>query len=792
METTRSARGRQPRKVRRPRHDVRLLDKFFAQTAHPIIVLDREGDLMMANPAAIDMLGLPESDSLDSSWWSDAFHHSDVNTIRSSFENALRGGRIASGVVRTSDGRSHLEYETMALHGDADEVHAVTVRFDDVTEREERCKLFAAIDKPHEVVGSAPDMGAILDQAVDWACADLNAESVGILVKNDGGWSLEYASGSMERGHLLSEENAERLFRRLADEGMMAEEDLAKVDDVPLGELGVKKAGAAIAYLLKSRDEVDGMIIFTFRSPTRFTPNQIDYVRKAGAAASYALETSKILANEKREKMFLQHIIDHSPVNIALLRYSDKTITLVNAGFRQCIGDARDLDGILKRMPAEVSERIQAGLEHAHHTGEPHVEREIQVETPMGGTSYWSLYVMPQGPPFEGSLLVITVNITNQVEGRKRIEDLVKYADLERIRLKTVLETMPIPVMVVDRGGHIIVANEALRTFIDPSSLNISVDLPRLEGRWSDTGMKIGREEWPIIRALRGEHIRGSMTDVRTESGEIRTVIGSATPIMMNDANGAVIAFYDITDQRRAEQEALQAKRQMELYLDLLSHDVNNMNAGAKGYMELLLKKDELSKKSLHYARSACDMMDDIARLVENVRKLQMVEKDVLQRSTIDLNHLIDDIAATYRNTPSRHVFISFKTGEQAMVFGNDLLRDVFDNLIGNAIKHSEGDVDICISIGRLMMEGREFLRVDVTDTGPGIPDGMKEALFNRMQRGRTTAHGHGLGLYLAKTVLEMFGGRIWADDRVPGDHSKGSRFVALLPAAYCTMPGNE
>ena len=79
---------------------------------------------------------------------------------------------------------------------------------------------------------------------------------------------------------------------------------------------------------------------------------------------------------------------------------------------------------------------------------------------------------------------------------------------------------------------------------------------------------------------------------------------------------------------------------------------------------------------------------------------------------------------------------------------------------------------------------GKEFVRVDITDTGPGIPDDIKEKLFERMERGHTTARGHGLGLYLARTVLEMIGGCIWAEDRVPGDHTKGARFVVLVPPA--------
>jgi signal transduction histidine kinase len=176
--------------------------------------------------------------------------------------------------------------------------------------------------------------------------------------------------------------------------------------------------------------------------------------------------------------------------------------------------------------------------------------------------------------------------------------------------------------------------------------------------------------------------------------------------------------------------------------------------------------------------------MGDIGRLVENIRKLHRAEDRSLHRHIIDVNALINDVVATHLNDPSGKVQITVRPGKQAPVFGNALLRDVFDNLIENAVKHSGGEVQIEVIIGRFMTEGKEFVRVAVTDTGPGISDEVKKTLFNRMQRGHTAASGRGLGLYLAKTVLEMCDGRIWVDDRFSDDPGRGARFVVLIPAA--------
>ncbi len=55
--------------------------------------------------------------------------------------------------------------------------------------------------------------------------------------------------------------------------------------------------------------------------------------------------------------------------------------------------------------------------------------------------------------------------------------------------------------------------------------------------------------------------------------------------------------------------------------------------------------------------------------------------------------------------------------------------------------------------------------------------------MFHRFQRGETQAHGKGLGLYLVRTLVEDYHGKVWVEDRIKGDHTKGARFVVILPA---------
>jgi signal transduction histidine kinase len=114
---------------------------------------------------------------------------------------------------------------------------------------------------------------------------------------------------------------------------------------------------------------------------------------------------------------------------------------------------------------------------------------------------------------------------------------------------------------------------------------------------------------------------------------------------------------------------------------------------------------------------------------------------------------------------------------------GTALMKEAFCNLIGNAIKHSEGDITVDIGVGEVMRHGKKYYAVSIADNGRGIPDELKPKLFNRFQRGTTKVHGRGLGLFIVKSLVEQAGGDVRVEDRIPGDHTKGARFVVMLPA---------
>jgi PAS domain S-box-containing protein len=226
---------------------------------------------------------------------------------------------------------------------------------------------------------------------------------------------------------------------------------------------------------------------------------------------------------------------------------------------------------------------------------------------------------------------------------------------------------------------------------------------------------------------------------------------------------------------------------QAELYLDLMGHDISNMHQIVMGQLELAqeVMDDEggLKAEYKELIDTSLKTLNRSAQLIANVRKLQSMRRGEFKEESIDLNDLLSNIVKEHEfMLPANS--IRFVGDGPRRVLANKLLHDVFSNLVGNAIKHSNGNgVNINISLENAIENGKNYYKVMVEDTGPGISDNMKDKVFNRLERGQTTKRGLGLGLYIVKSLVESYQGRVWVEDRVQGDHTKGSRFIVLLPA---------
>ncbi|MCD1295354.1 hypothetical protein CUJ83_10115 [Methanocella sp. CWC-04] len=262
---------------------------------------------------------------------------------------------------------------------------------------------------------------------------------------------------------------------------------------------------------------------------------------------------------------------------------------------------------------------------------------------------------------------------------------------------------------------------------------------------------------------------------------------------VVRNAEGApqwiISLIENITERKLADERLKEAKDQAELYVDLMGHDINNMNHSATGYLELALDtlkmEGNLRPDDKLLLEKPIQALINSSRLIDNVRKLQKLMTQGIKTRPVDLHQIFEELGRLSYYKGERDVTINIPPVPHYRVEANELLSDVFNNLISNAIKHSDGAKSLIIDVRvePVIEDGRSYYKCTVEDNGPGIPDAVKDKIFYRFQRGDTKAHGKGLGLFLVRTLVEGYQGKVWAEDRVPGDHTKGVRFIVMLPA---------
>lgn len=257
-------------------------------------------------------------------------------------------------------------------------------------------------------------------------------------------------------------------------------------------------------------------------------------------------------------------------------------------------------------------------------------------------------------------------------------------------------------------------------------------------------------------------------------------------PFKRKDEIGQVAICMDKMAQRLTEdrERIMEEKDKAELYLDIMGHDINNLNQSVLGNLELIREESNLTAEEKESIEKSIVATQSSASIIRNVRSMQHISEEGLGFEVMDIDGLIQ---ASIRESPrpgDKKITINYSPKKGRFVMCVPLLKEVFSNLINNSIKYSGPEVTIDIVAGDTVMWNKKYYTVEVSDNGIGIPDDVKPRLFNRFQRGTTKAHGKGLGLYIVKSLLEKCDGSVKVEDRVPGDHTKGTKFTVAILAA--------
>ncbi len=248
--------------------------------------------------------------------------------------------------------------------------------------------------------------------------------------------------------------------------------------------------------------------------------------------------------------------------------------------------------------------------------------------------------------------------------------------------------------------------------------------------------------------------------------------------IEISESDRLIIAMGDITAQQKLDN----LKNE---FVSTVSHELCTPLATIKNVMSNAIRGvtgeiDDKLRKSLSIGNQEIDRLTRIINDLLDISKIESGRLE-LKRELADINALLKSIA-TLRDASMRDRSISLKRsipdGENFVYVDPDKVTQVVFNLLGNAIKFTPDGGTVTLEI----KDGSDEVQISVTDTGPGVAKENQTFVFDRFRQidrvDGSGARGTGLGLPIAKSLVEMHDGRIWLESEL----GKGATFIFTLP----------
>ena len=236
-----------------------------------------------------------------------------------------------------------------------------------------------------------------------------------------------------------------------------------------------------------------------------------------------------------------------------------------------------------------------------------------------------------------------------------------------------------------------------------------------------------------------------------------------------------------------ANVELSEANRHKSQFLANVSHELRTPLNAIIGSTDNVLDRiaGELNEKQARYLARVQTNAEHLNLLIEDLLDLSVIEsgKMDIKAKNVSLASLVIEVAENLKPVAEKKpvdLEIGSMDANLTAWADGDRIVQVLNNLIGNAVKFTPPQGKVTVAAQR---DGNGWVQVSVTDTGPGIPLEEADKIFDEFyqipQAVRPKIKGMGLGLTIAKKLLEMHGGRIW----VQSEPGKGSTFFFILPA---------
>lgn len=357
-------------------------------------------------------------------------------------------------------------------------------------------------------------------------------------------------------------------------------------------------------------------------------------------------------------------------------------------------------------------------------------------------------------------------------------------------RLRAIINVTPVPYALNDEQHNITFLNpEFIRTF----GYTLE-DIPNLSAWWPKAYPDPDYREWVMttwrnhleVARRTGASFEPLEFNIRCKDGTFRTVLVGAASLGKSWQGNHLVILYDITERKLIETERERLLKEltlrnteMESFVYTISHDLKSPLITIDGFAKLLAKDLERGDKarageSLKEIHKAADGM---RHLIEDLLLLSRTGHVQGEPEAVDFQELLSDIRLRCASHIAREAAtIRVASPLPRLLVDRARFGEVLQNLLDNAVKFHRDGVPPVVEVGAERYNGE--VRLYVRDNGIGIEKRYQEKVFGLFQRLDTGREGTGVGLTIARRIVEQHGGRLWVESE-PG---QGCVFWLTLP----------